>query len=422
MKNRKKTERAHAERKARLALEASTLARLREASDRLWLSHDLVAGLEEIIEGGMALLGADMGNIQLLNPQKQVLEIVAYRGFGPDFLEHFREVSAADSSACGRSLRSRRRIIIEDVDADEDHAPHRSVVASAGYRAVQSTPLFGKDGQPIGMFSTHFRRPHRPSEGDLQRFDLYAYQAAQFIERLRAERQLRNLGAMLSAQEMENRELGRELHDVFSQELAALGMEVSALRTSSDATGPLKERLAELGRKIGWLAEQMHDASRRLHPVILHELGLEAALREECRKFSEYAGIPASLRCEKPPASLPDDVSLCLYRIVQESLLNIRKHAEASSVRVRLQGKAAGVSLYIEDSGGGFNVAEVRKNGRLGLVSMEERVRLVKGVFDIRSRPGQGTTVEVFVPLKTSVARNARRTRLPAHRAVRRPR
>ena len=405
---RKKSEQALTEQKTQLAFEVSTLVRLREASDRLWRSHELRAGLEEIIDAGMAQLGADMGNIQLLNPKNRVLEIVAHRGFDPDFLEHFREVSAADSSACGRSLRTRQRILVEDVDADPAYAPHRAIVAAAGYRAVQCTPLFGKDGEPMGMFSTHFRRPHRPSDRDLRRFDLYADRAAEFIERLRAEQQLRNLGAMLSAQEMGNRELARELHDVFSQELAALAMEVSTLRTSRKADGPLSERLGELGRKIGRLAEQMHDASRRLHPAILHELGLKAALREECDKLSASTGIPILFKCEKLPASLPDDVSLCLYRIAQESLLNIRKHAGATDARLWLKGKGGGVGLRIEDTGDGFNVADVRSSGGLGLVSMEERVRLVNGIFEIRSQPGQGTTVEVFVPLNKDVTRRAK--------------
>lgn len=204
---------------------------------------------------------------------------------------------------------------------------------------------------------------------------------------------------LMSVQEAENKALARELHDVFSQELAALGIELSTLRVSHGVAGPLTERLAALGRKIERLAEQMHGASRRLHPQILHELGLEAALQEECNRFSEHAGIPVRFTCEELPASVPEDVALCLYRIVQESLLNIRKHAGATEARVGLRGAGGGVSLRVEDSGDGFNADEARRRGGLGLVSMEERVRLVNGKFEIRSRPGRGTTVEVFVPL-----------------------
>ncbi|HEY8923773.1 MAG TPA: response regulator, partial [Polyangia bacterium] len=181
-------ERARAEAAVRasreeLAGESAALLRLHEASTRLWRSTDLPAGLAEILDATVSLLGAEMGNVQLLNPVTRALEIVAQRGFGEEFLRVFREVSIDDASACGRSLRSGERTIIEDVDQDPEYAPFAAVARRAGYRAVQSTPLLGHDGEPLGMLSTHFRQPHRPSEQDLRRLDLYARQAVAFIER-----------------------------------------------------------------------------------------------------------------------------------------------------------------------------------------------------------------------------------------------
>ena len=196
---RQKSERVLIEYRDQLASEVSALGSLREAGDSLWRSHDLAAGLETMIDYGMALLGADMGDIQLLNPETHVLEIVAQRGFGPDFLEHFREVPAADDTACGRSLRAKKTIVIEDVETDAGFAPHRAAAAAARYRAVQSTPLPGKDGEAIGVFSTHFHQPHRPSEHELRRFELFARQSAEFVERLRSEEQLRRSQATVLA-------------------------------------------------------------------------------------------------------------------------------------------------------------------------------------------------------------------------------
>ena len=100
------------------------------------------------------------------------------------------------------------------------------------------------------------------------------------------------------------------------------------------------------------------------------------------------------------PTSLPEDVSLCLYRVAQESLRNIAKHAKATKVRVVLSGRKDGIGLRIEDTGDGFDLKEAKGKGGLGLISMEERVRLVSGKFTIKSQPGKGTTVEVFVPLR----------------------
>ena len=138
------------------------------------------------------LLGADFGNVQLLDPRRNVLIIAAHRGFEKEFLDFFREVAAEDDSACGRALRLGERIIIEDVETDASFEPLRAVARNAGFRAVQSTPLFSRDGRPLGMLSTHFRSPHHPSEQDQRRLDMYVRQAADFLERSRIEDLLRD--------------------------------------------------------------------------------------------------------------------------------------------------------------------------------------------------------------------------------------
>lgn len=174
-----------------LAAEAAALTRLHEASARLWNFRDVSEGLEEILAASIDLLGADKGNVQLLDGERRVLQIAVQRGFAQDFLDFFREVSAEDDSACGRALRFGERVVIEDIEADPEFAPLRPIARASGFRAVQSTPLMGRDGKPLGMLSTHFRSVHRPTEQDLRRLDLYARQAADFIERTRMEETLR---------------------------------------------------------------------------------------------------------------------------------------------------------------------------------------------------------------------------------------
>jgi PAS domain S-box-containing protein len=170
-----------------LAAEVAALARLHEASTRLWRLTDLRAGLEEILKASMSLLGAVMGNVQLLNTVSGNLEISAQVGFEQPFLDCFREVSPEHDSACGRCLRHGTRIVIEDVETDAAYEPYRAVAAAAGYRAVQSTPLLGRDDVALGILSTHFRGPHRPSEQEFRRLDLYVRQAVDFIERQRTD-------------------------------------------------------------------------------------------------------------------------------------------------------------------------------------------------------------------------------------------
>ncbi|HWW50438.1 MAG TPA: PAS domain S-box protein, partial [Verrucomicrobiae bacterium] len=174
-----------------LVAELTAMNRLHQLSTRLLREAELLPLLEEVLNATIALQSADFGNLQLYNERTQALEIVAQRGFGQDFLNHFSAVNES-GAACGRALKRAERVIIEDVLTDPDFAPHRAIAASAGFRAVQSTPLFSRSGEPLGIVSTHFRQPHRPSERELRLTDLYARQAAELIERKRAEDVLRS--------------------------------------------------------------------------------------------------------------------------------------------------------------------------------------------------------------------------------------
>jgi PAS domain S-box-containing protein len=392
----------------KLTTELAAVTRLHEFSARLLASTELQPLLEELLNAIISLQNADFGNIQLYNPDSLALEIVVQRGFQQDFLDHFKSVHD-DGAACGRAMQRRERIIIQDVQTDPDFEPHRRIAASAGFRAVQSTPLLTRTGELLGMISTHFRQPHVPSEHELRLTDLYAVHATELIVRkqseaavLRYQQELQGLTSkLIEAQEHENKHLARELHDVFSQKLAVLGMEIAALgQDPPESSGKLKRRLQQLTEKIGFLSRDIHQISRQLHPAILDDLGLEAALRNECLVFSQHHGIPAEFVSRDVPRSLSGDLSLCLYRVAQESLRNIGNHALAQEVRVDLSANDREIGLVIEDSGHGFDLQDGRGKGGLGLVSMEERIRLVNGTLSIRSQPGKGTRLEIRAPLR----------------------
>ena len=233
---------------------------------------------------------------------------------------------------------------------------------------------------------------------------------------LQYQKELQALTArLLGLQEAGNKDLARELHDDLSQKLAALGMEVSTLlQPSGRPLDSLPGRVHALSARINGLAEGVHAMSRRLHPAVLDELGLEAALREECAAFSTQLGVSCEVESKSVPLSLPEDVSLCLYRVAQESLRNIAKHALATRVRVALSARKDGIALNVEDTGDGFDLKEIKGKGGLGLISMEERARLLNGKFTIQSQPGKGTTVDVFLPL-VSVAGETVKTRPKPH-------
>ena len=207
-------------------------------------------------------------------------------------------------------------------------------------------------------------------------------------------------GRLISAKEEENSRLARELHDTISQRLAVLGMEVSSLERQITVSNPAAgDQLRSMGEEVGKLAQDIHRLSRQLHPSILDHLGLIATLRAECVAFSKQHGIAAELAATDVPDSLAPEIALSLYRIAQESLWNVAKHAQARQVRLTVSQANGELLLAVEDDGKGFDPDQVKGQYSLGLVSMEERVRLVGGRFRIESRPGKGTRVEVGVPI-----------------------
>jgi PAS domain S-box-containing protein len=176
--------------KEELAAELAVMNGLHHLSTRLLAATELGPLLEEILEATIALLAADFGTIQLWDPATGVLTLAAQRGFQQDFLDSFDHVHAGTGS-WGVALERRARVVVEDVRTDPLFAPHVPIAASAGFRAVQSTPLFSRTGEPLGMISTHFRQPHRPADRDLWFTDFYARQAAELIERKRSDDSLR---------------------------------------------------------------------------------------------------------------------------------------------------------------------------------------------------------------------------------------
>jgi signal transduction histidine kinase/PAS domain-containing protein len=175
----------------RLAEERGAMSRLHALGSRLITAENLNSALDHVLANAIETSGADFGNIQIYNPAIEALEIVAQRGFDQDFLDHFRTVDACSSSACGAAIRSRTRITIEDVQLDPTFEPHRHIAAAAGFRAVQSTPIVGRDESILGMLSTHFRMPRRLSERDQRLLDVYARHAAEVVLRFRYEETLR---------------------------------------------------------------------------------------------------------------------------------------------------------------------------------------------------------------------------------------
>jgi signal transduction histidine kinase len=220
-----------------------------------------------------------------------------------------------------------------------------------------------------------------------------------------AEAELRLLSLnLVQAQEEERKSLSRELHDVVGQQLTALRMELASLGRERDPNSPRFGPRVE-GAKD--LVEQtlgtIRDLAMGLRPSMLDDLGLGPALQWEGRDFSRRCGIPVSVQIEGSLDRLPDKHRTCIFRVVQEALTNVARHAQAGNIRIWIHGGEQAVHLTIEDDGIGFNPRQQHRRG-LGLLGIEERVRELGGTVEWISQPQKGTTIKLELPAPPAVA------------------
>jgi len=212
-----------------------------------------------------------------------------------------------------------------------------------------------------------------------------------------AEETLRHLsGRLLSAQEEERSRIARELHDDIGQDLALLLVQTEyAIQTCEDQD--LLARLKEILSSLRQAGTKVRQLSHQLHASELDYIGLGPAVEMLCRDFSQHVSFRLTCVCKNISGLLNRHIALALYRVVQESLNNAAKHAQAKNVSVELHGEGDGITLAIADDGRGFDTSAVTSFG-LGILSMQERMNLVWGTLSVRTAPGRGTTIEARVP------------------------
>ncbi len=221
-------------------------------------------------------------------------------------------------------------------------------------------------------------------------------------DRKRVEQELTNVGRKLvETQEAERRRIAQELHDDISQQVALLAIEIDRLILSpSDAAVEVTRQLHELKQQIREISLGIHSLSHQLYSPELEHLGLSIAMRDFCERFAAKRGVQISFGGDDFPKSfVPNDVSLCLFRILQEGLQNAVKHSNGKQFEVNLQCSRNQIHLVISDDGIGFDPGVAVSKAGLGLISMYERARLVNGAITIESRGNSGTKIDVRVPL-----------------------
>jgi len=206
---------------------------------------------------------------------------------------------------------------------------------------------------------------------------------------------------LITAQEDERRRISRELHDDMNQRLAVLALTIQSVQKGLGQATPIFQTFQKLYDEVSSLSDDVRRLAYQLHPSILDDLGLEVALKAFISDFSKWEGIPVSFVSTNVPFTVVTEIASCLYRVTQECLRNVARHAKATQVDVKLIGKDYGLTLSITDNGKGFTVEKILAGRHgLGLIGMQERVRAAQGTYNLRSAPGQGTEIAVWVPTR----------------------
>lgn len=406
---------ARAEDEARL-LQAITLE-VAEATD-------FRTALRVVLDKTCEATGWWFGQAWVPRPDGSALQWFAASRVPSDPVARFRQESEGDailpgSVLPGRAWSTKRPIWVEDLAADPAFGRARAAV-DAGLRAGVAVPVLA-GGDVVAVIEFFLAERRREDRGLLGIVQTIAIQLGWLMQRKQSEETLRSThdrllalsGRIQSIQEEERTIVAREIHDQLGQALTALKMETTWLhKRISEGFASRKDltaRLESMARLVDSTIDQVRRISAKLRPGVLDELGLTAAMEWQAEDFQRRTGVLCTVRADLGESRLGRDASTALFRIFQECLTNVARHAGARWVRAVLRRVGRRIVLEVLDDGRGISPAQAADPRSLGLMGMKERSRLVGGDFEISARAGGGTTVRVTVPVKREHGANGGR-------------
>jgi signal transduction histidine kinase len=378
--------------------EASTrwsrqLQSLEEVGNALATETDLDRLLDLVARRLRELVGARVVALTLPSGEDE-LRFAAVAGEGAADL--LGETISRSGSKSGKVFVRRRSERIDSVIDDPE--VHQGVTRRLGARTGMWVPLIAHD-RAIGVLEIHDKEgaDARFSDDDLRLAETFAARAAVAVEL--SQRVARDaLSRVVQAQELERGMLARELHDETGQALTSILLGLKPLEEAL-SDHPARAALAELREHVVAAMQDVRRLAVQLRPAVLDDFGLVAALERLTETFAEQTGIRVDFHSALGEKRLPGEVETALYRVVQESLTNIVKHASARRVSISIARRDSAVAAVIEDDGDGFDPRIVREGG-VGLLGMRERLALLDGRVELESRPGAGTTLVAKVPFR----------------------
>ncbi|MBK7860642.1 MAG: PAS domain-containing protein [Archangiaceae bacterium] len=312
---------------------------------------------------------------------------------------------AAQSGSCGTAAWRKEPVYVSDISVDPLWASYRQLALGHGLLACWSTPFFSRDHRVLGTFALYYREVRSPTPRELELTARAAHLTGVAVENRQLEGQLRGLSARLeSIREDERKGIAREIHDQLGQSLTALKMDLARLGRLARRPDPLPnslvgEQATHLAAATDELLAQVRRISAELRPGVLDDLGLLAAIEWQAQEFSLRTGTPVAVHAALGDLPLPPDVATAAFRIFQEALTNITRHAHARQVDVSLERKADTLVFEVDDDGRGISSEVVHSPSALGLLGIRERAARLGGFADIAPRPGGGTSLHLELPL-----------------------
>ncbi|HEY1368825.1 MAG TPA: GAF domain-containing sensor histidine kinase [Gaiellaceae bacterium] len=371
---------------------STQLESLNEVANALVTEIDLQRLLQLVGDRLRELVDARLVVISIPQPSGR-LRVEAISG-EPSELAPGAELSDRSKSQRVLARRHRERVdsLLDDPEVDQE-STRRLGVQTAIY-----VPLVVRD-RAIGVVAVHDKVGQDPrfSDDDVRLAEAFAARAAVAVEI--SQRVARDaMQRVVTAQELERRRLARELHDETGQALTSILLGLKSVEEANDLER-VREAVASLRELTLATLQDVRRLAVELRPKALDDFGLVPALERLTETFADQTGLSVDFQPLPTDERLPGDVETALYRIVQEALTNVVKHAHAHSVSIVVARKAGSVSVVVEDDGAGFDATRTRDGG-LGLVGMRERVELLGGRLTVETRPGAGTTLVVEVPLQ----------------------
>jgi signal transduction histidine kinase len=280
-------------------------------------------------------------------------------------------------------------------------AVDREYARFSGLKSNLTLPLSVGGEPPVGALAFNTTRTERGwPDALVKRLQLVAQVFTNALARRRAEVAQRNLSRrLIQAHEEERALLARELHDDLTQRLAVLAIDVGRAELAAP-DGAQAKAMRDVREGLVRLSQDVHSLAYQLHPSVLEELGLAEAIRTECERVGRQGPIDLSVKIAPLPETVGRDAALCLFRVAQEALNNVVRHASARAATVDLRPMDGGLLLSVRDDGVGFDPAGTGTGRSLGLASMRERVQLLNGTLDVESAPDQGTAIVAWVPVE----------------------